>query len=153
MFSIRPIVPLIFASPSLICLRRQIEHTADVGIEITSETFQEALSEACLALTEVITGGNLVEPSSEFNFTVSYSDTSRLLVDILNELIIIFDSKNFLSGQVNVTLSNSEAAISLLGDFYSHKKHGYGVEVKAISYHNLKVVVGPPSHIVFILDL
>ena len=134
-------------------MRRQIEHTADVGVEIKSSNFQEALSEACLALTEIITGGNLVKPSRELNFKISYSDTSHLLVDILSELIVLFDSKNFLSGQVKVALSDSEASICLLGDMYSPEKYGYGVEIKGISYHNLKVVVGPPSHIVFILDL
>ena len=76
-----------------------------------------------------------------------------MLIDILNELIVLFDTKNFLPGQAQITLSNSEASIFLSGDTYSPEKYGYGVEVKAISYHNLKVEVGPPSHIIFILDL
>ncbi|OIR16616.1 MAG: hypothetical protein BEU04_01380 [Marine Group III euryarchaeote CG-Bathy1] len=134
-------------------MRAQLDHTADVGIEIKSDTFQEALSEACLALTEIITGGNLVKPSKELNFKITYSDSSHLLVDILNELIVLFDSENFLSGQARITLSDSEATVFLSGDTYSPEKYGYGVEVKAISYHNLKVTTGPPSHIVFILDL
>ena len=134
-------------------LREQLEHTADVGIEVNSDSFTEALSEACLALTEIITGGNLVNSSKTINFKISYSDTSHLLVDILNELLVLFDSKNFLPGQAQITLSNSEASISLSGDNYSPEEHGYGVEVKAISYHNLEITVGPPSRIVFILDL
>ena len=67
-------------------LREQLEHTADVGIEVNSDSFPEALSEACLALTEIITGGNLVNSSKTITFKISYSDTSHLLVDILNEL-------------------------------------------------------------------
>ncbi len=134
-------------------LREQLEHTADVGIEVNSDSFTEALSEACLALTEIITGGNLVNSSKTINFKISYSDTSHLLVDILNELLVLFDSKNFLPGKAQITLSNSEASISLSGDNYSPEEHGYGVEVKAISYHNLEITVGPPSRIVFILDL
>ena len=134
-------------------LREQLEHTADVGIEVNSDSFTEALSEACLALTEIITGGNLVNSSKTINFKISYSDTSHLLVDILNELLVLFDSKNFLPGQAQITLSNYEDSISLYGDNYYPEEHGYGVEVKAISYHNLEITVGPPSRIVFILDL
>ena len=134
-------------------MREQLEHTADVGIEIKSNSFPEALSESCLALTEIITGGNLVKTSKKLNFKIHYSDTSHLLIDILNELIVLFDTKNFLPGQAQITLSNSEASIFLSGDTYSPEKYGYGVEIKAISYHNLKVEVGPPSHIIFILDL
>ena len=32
-------------------------------------------------------------------------------------------------------------------------KHGYGVEIKAISYHQLLVQEGPPAHLRVILDL
>ena len=39
------------------------------------------------------------------------------------------------------------------GDFYNEAIHGYGVEIKAVSYHMLEISEGPPSKIVVILDL
>ena len=41
----------------------------------------------------------------------------------------------------------------IYGEIYDEKKHGYGVEIKAISYHMLHVSEGPPSKIKLILDL
>ena len=41
----------------------------------------------------------------------------------------------------------------LFGDTYNQSEHGYGVEIKAVSYHLLEVISGPPSKIKFILDL
>ena len=44
---------------------------------------------------------------------LTYDCQHRKTVDILNELLVLFDSKNFLPGQAQITLSNSEASISL----------------------------------------
>jgi len=41
----------------------------------------------------------------------------------------------------------------LKGDIYDQSKHGYGVEIKAVSYHQLLVEEGPPSRLRVILDL
>ena len=41
----------------------------------------------------------------------------------------------------------------LFGETYNQDKHGYGVEIKAISYHLLLVEEGPPAHLRVILDL
>ncbi len=37
--------------------------------------------------------------------------------------------------------------------FLNQNMHGYGVEIKAISYHLLLVEEGPPAHLRVILDL
>ena len=40
----------------------------------------------------------------------------------------------------------------LWGETYDEEKHGYGVEIKAVSYHMLEISVGPPSTIVIIFE-
>ena len=44
-------------------------------------------------------------------------------------------------------------SLEVFGDTYDQLVHGYGVEVKAVSYHLLEVFSGPPSRIKVILDL
>ena len=71
-------------------------------------------------------------------------------------MIYLFDTENFLVSSVDVSiksgLSNTVSGI-LKGDFYNEAIHGYGVEIKAVSYHMLEISEGPPSKIVVILDL
>ena len=40
-----------------------------------------------------------------------------------------------------------------MGETYDQDTHGYGVEIKAISYHLLVVEEGPPARLRVILDL
>ena len=40
-----------------------------------------------------------------------------------------------------------------MGEIYNQDKQGYGVEIKAISYHLLLGDEGPPAHLRVILDL
>ena len=44
-------------------------------------------------------------------------------------------------------------AATLRGAAWDAERDGYGVEVKAISYHELQVELGPPARLRVILDL
>ena len=39
------------------------------------------------------------------------------------------------------------------GSFRDNRRNGYGVEIKAVSYHMLEILEGPPAKIVVVLDL
>ncbi len=137
-------------------MRKIFEHTADAGICVESDTLSEAFQEVSLAFTEVVTGGNLPEKRATFRVDLESSALDSLLVNYLSHLIYLFDTENFLVSSSKLKIStNSLNTLTgeLSGDFYDEKKHGYGVEIKAISYHMLEILEGPPSKIVVILDL
>ena len=133
-----------------------IEHTADAGIRAESSTLSEAFHEVSLAFTEIITGGSLPDTKNNFEINIESSSLDSLLVNYISHLIYLFDTENFLVSSANVSiksgLSNTVSGI-LKGDFYNEAIHGYGVEIKAVSYHMLEISEGPPSKIVVILDL
>ena len=137
-------------------MRKIFEHTADVGIKVECNTLSEAFNELSLSFTEIVTGRNLTTKQKSYEITIVSEDLESLLVRFLSHLIFLFDTKNFLpsSAEVDVVISDScEINGQILGDSYDEEKHGYGVEVKAVSYHMLEISVGPPSTIVIILDL
>ena len=137
-------------------MREIFEHTADAGIRAESSTLSEAFNEVSLAFTEIITGGNLPDTKNNFEINIESSSLDSLLVNYISHLIYLFDTENFLVSSVDVSiksgLSNTVSGI-LKGDFYNEAIHGYGVEIKAVSYHMLEISEGPPSKIVVILDL
>ena len=137
-------------------MRKIFEHTADAGIKVESNTLNEAFNELSLSFTEIVTGGNLTTKQKSYEVNLVSEDLDSLLVRFVSHLIFLFDTKNFLpaSAEVDIVISEScEINGQLLGDSYDQEKHGYGVEVKAVSYHMLEISVGPPSTIVIILDL
>jgi|TARA_B100001758_G_C17944181_1_gene369983 SHS2 domain-containing protein len=137
-------------------VREIFEHTADAGIRAESSTLSEAFHEVSLAFTEIITGGSLPDTKNNFEINIESSSLDSLLVNYISHLIYLFDTENFLVSSVEVSiksgLSNTVSGI-LKGDFYNEAIHGYGVEIKAVSYHMLEISEGPPSKIVVILDL
>ena len=156
MVQIHPPLPFLLTKLSGTKLRRIFEHTADAGIEAEAETLPEAFHEISLAFTEIITGGKLPDNKESFGFHFESKDLDSLLVNYVSHLIFLFDTENFLVSSIKVHIKTGDCNIingKLYGDFYDQNKHGYGVEVKAVSYHMLEIVAGPPSKIVVVLDL
>ena len=137
-------------------MRRIFEHTADAGIHVESESLSNAFHELSLAFTEVVTGGGLPDKQISFEVDLESTDLDSLLINYISYLIYLFDTENFLASSAKLiiqTKSPNKLSGRLDGDFYDENKHGYGVEIKAVSYHMLEIFEGPPAKIVVILDL
>ena len=137
-------------------MRKNFEHTADIGIEIESPTLSEAFEEVSLSFSEIITGGNLPEVLTSKEVFLESDNLDSLLVDFLSYLIVLFDTDEFIAGSAKLEISKKNSfqlAGNLVGEIYNQDKHGYGVEIKAISYHQLLVQEGPPARLRVILDL
>ena len=137
-------------------LRKNFEHTADIGIEVEASNLSEAFEEVSLSFSEIITGGNLPKfiVSKEVNLEADNLDS--LLVDFMSYLIVLFDTDFFITGSAKLQISKNHTFSlrgNLMGETYNQERHGYGVEIKAISYHLLLVEEGPPARLRVILDL
>ena len=156
MVQIHPPLPFLLRKRFNPKLRKIFEHTADAGIEVEDKNLSEAFQEASLAFTEIITGGNLPTSRSFHIVDIEGIDLDNLLIRYISYLIFLFDTENFIVGSTNLEISmnkNKKLEGKIYGEIYDEKKHGYGVEIKAISYHMLHVSEGPPSKIKLILDL
>ena len=137
-------------------MRKNFEHTADIGIEIESPTLSDAFQEVSLSFSEIITGGSIPEVLTSKEVFLESDSLDSLLVDFLSYLILLFDTDDFIAGSAKLQISKKNSfqlAGKLVGETYNQDKHGYGVEIKAISYHQLLVQEGPPAHLRVILDL
>jgi|TARA_B110000438_G_scaffold5641_1_gene5625 SHS2 domain-containing protein len=156
MVQIHPPLPFLLRKRFNPKLRKIFEHTADAGIEVEDKNLSEAFQEVSLAFTEIITGGNLPTSKSFHIVDIEGIDLDNLLIRYISYLIFLFDTENFIVGSTNLEISmnkNKRLEGKIYGEIYDEKKHGYGVEIKAISYHMLHVSEGPPSKIKLILDL
>ena len=137
-------------------MRKNFEHTADIGIEIESLTLAEAFEEVSLSFSEVITAGNLPKAVISKKVSLEAENLDSLLVDFMSYLIVLFDTDFFITGSSKLAISKKKKFKlegNLIGEIYNQDNHGYGVEIKAISYHQLLVNEGPPARIRVILDL
>ena len=156
MVQIHPPLPFNIGNSTVFKLRKIFEHTADAGITAEGSTLSEAFNEVSLAFTEIITGGKIPDSKINFDLMLESNSLDSLLVNYLSHLIFLFDTEDFLVSKTNLVLEIGKVnTISgkLKGDFYDETKHGYGVGIKAISYHMLEISEGPPAKIVVVLDL
>ena len=154
MVQIHPPLPFLLRKPFESKLRKIVEHTADAGIEVEADSLSEAFEEVGKAFTEIVTGGKLTESNNSYPVKISANNLDSLLVKFISDLIFLFDTENFLVSSARIDIeSDFVLKGTLFGDTYNQTVHGYGVEVKAVSYHLLEVFSGPPSRIKVILDL
>lgn len=116
------------------------EHTADLGLRMRAESLDELFSEAGRALFSVIVANfDAVEPVQELTFHLEGSRRDDLLFDWLAELLYTFDARHVLLSDFRVEVQESGLAATARGEPYDPHRHELDMEVKAITYHGLKV--------------
>lgn len=119
---------------------RILEHPADIGIEASGNSLSEAFEYAALGLTSIIVEPASVDPSEQRFVSLKGSDPENLLVKWLSEIIYLYDGEDFLLSDVNVhRLAQGELEAKLSGEKIIEGKHKLKMDVKAITYHQLKV--------------
>ena len=117
-----------------------IEHTADVGIRATGKNMEEAFAEAARGMFAIITNGSTIESKVERHITIAHTgDMELLVVDWLSELLYIHDVEHLVFGDFSVSIDEKNLTATARGETYDRKKHGYGVEIKAVTYHILEI--------------
>jgi len=119
---------------------RLLEHPADVGIEAFGHSLKETFEYAALGLTSIIVDPASVDPSEQRFVSLKGTDPENLLVRWLSEIIYLYDGEDFLLSDVNIRrLAHGELEATLSGEKVTEGKHKLKMDVKAITYHQLKV--------------
>jgi SHS2 domain-containing protein len=123
---------------------RILEHPADVGIEAFGHTLEEAFEHAALGLTSIIVEPASVDPSEQRFVSLKGTDPENLLVRWLSEVIYLYDGEDFLISDVTIDrFDHGELEATLAGEKMIESKHKMRMDVKAITYHQLKVDATP----------
>lgn len=128
---------------------RILEHPADIGIEARGRSLKSAFRYAALGLLSIIVDPDSVDPAERRSAIVKGSDVENLLVKWLSEIIYLYDGEDFLVSEINIeNLSPTELEADLIGEWVDVKKHRFKMDVKAITYHQLKVEERPDGYFV-----
>ncbi len=121
-------------------LFREIEHTADLGIEVEGETPQELFRRAGLALFCLLVSPEGVETREEREVAVEAEGWEDLLHDWLTRLLHLFVREGFIAKAITVTeISPRRVRARLQGEKLDLKKHAFYTEIKAVTYHQLSI--------------
>ncbi len=120
------------------------DHTADLGLRIRSADLNTLFAEAAQALFSVIVDDLAsVRPDRRFDVTLPADEREYLLFDWLRALLYQFDTEHLLFSRFEVKVSDDGLTGHAWGEPIDWDRHTLGNEVKAITYHELKVEQTP----------
>ena len=116
------------------------EHTADVGLRVRAPSLDRLFADAALGLfSMVIPNLDAVRTLIEKQIEATEDAYDYLLFDWLNELLYIFETEHLVFVDFDVQIQEYELRARCRGEPLATERHGEGMELKAITYHGLKV--------------
>jgi len=131
------------------------EHTADIGLRIRAASLNELFADAARGLFALIVENlDAVRLLQVESLHLDCDEREYLLFDWLNELLFRFDSRGLLYAEFNIGVTDRGLDAELRGESLDVGRHRLDHEVKAITYHGLKVEQTPDGWLAeVILDI
>lgn len=115
-------------------------HTADLGLRVRAADLDTLFVEAAQCLFEAIVDDlNSVKASCRVDIALASDQMDFLLFDWLKALLFYFDSEHLLFGKFEVHLAETGLMAKAWGEPLDRARHNLDHEVKAITYHGLRV--------------
>jgi SHS2 domain-containing protein len=116
------------------------DHTADVGLAARADTMGELFEALAEGLADVICPRGQVEARESRQVAVTAEDAEALAVDFLSQVLKIIQTEHFMLASVRVReVSPAAVKAELSGQPYDPSRHEIATEVKAVTYHRLKI--------------
>ena len=116
------------------------EHTADLGLRVRAASLEELLAEAGRGfLAMLVANPEAVRPVQSRTIELAAEEPGYLLFDWLSELLFAFESEKLLLAEFDLQLSAGKLTATCRGEPMDTTRHQMEHEVKAITYHGLRV--------------
>ena len=116
------------------------EHTADLGLRATAADLDALFAEMATCLfSAVVEDVASVRPEAAVTVELAGHEREYLLFDWLKELLYRFDADHLLFGRFEVRVRPDGLTGTAWGEPLDPARHLLNHEVKAITYHELRV--------------
>jgi SHS2 domain-containing protein len=121
-------------------MHETFDHTADLGLRVRAADLNTLFAEAGEALTAaLVENPAAVEPAREVRVALPSDDLEYLLFDWLKALLYHFETERFVGSRFEVTVNEQGLRAVARGETFDPSRHEPAHEVKAITYHGLKL--------------
>jgi SHS2 domain-containing protein len=119
---------------------RILDHTADFMVEVTASSREELFAEAARALMSALTDPEAIRAEESVSVDLEADDAEQLLVTWLTELLFLYESERWLFCRFGFQkLTERALEATACGEKLDPARHAIDREVKAVTYHQLKV--------------
>jgi SHS2 domain-containing protein len=118
-----------------------LEHTADLGVTVYGKGCKELFENAARAMYDLVSDIRFIRPLVVFRVKSEGIDKDELLKNWLSELLSYFHIKDILLSGFGIEKISDKSIISVVsGEKRDEKRHTLKHEIKAVTYHGLKII-------------
>jgi SHS2 domain-containing protein len=116
------------------------EHTADLGIRVRAPAVDTLFADAATALfAAVVDGLDGVRLTQAVEIAIDGTELDYLFFDWLRELLFRFDAEHLVLARFEAKVNETGLKATAWGEPLDPARHVLSHEVKAITYHGLRV--------------
>lgn len=121
-----------------------LEHTADIYIVAYGRNLAESFENAALAMFEVMTDTDSVNPKTEQKIEAEGHDKQALFYSWLENLLVKFELDGMLYSRFKIEkIDKTEEGLkfeaTIWGEPFKVERHKQKVGVKAVTYHRMEI--------------
>lgn len=122
-------------------LYKLIDHTADLGIEVTGRTKRDLFTKAALSLMDLLVERKGTPTGVKKKaLSVEGSDPADLLINFLREILYLFNAEALIVEECSIQeCTNQRLVAKLRVEPYNKEKYSMKMEIKAVTYHGLRM--------------
>ena len=135
---------------------KTLEHATDAIIEVTADNLKDAFKIAGISVIETILDISKVEEKENKKIVVEGKDLRYLLYNWLEEIIILTITEGFAGKRIQVEMSEDDKwriTAEIFGENIDLKKHGFKVEIKSPTFHDMRIEQNEKIVMRYLLDL
>jgi len=129
------------------------DHEADMGVRGFGKTLEEAFENGAKAMSSIMVDLNTVKPEVMKEIECEADDPEALFVTWLNQIRALLDIEGMVFSEFKVKIHGNYLKGWVKGEVLDHKRHGLGEDVKAATYHLLKIEKNDQYMVQCIVDL
>ena len=119
---------------------RELEHTADLGVEITADSLPSLFAASGQALFGLMANLQHIEIKEEIPVSATGQGPEELLHAWLCELLAQFNICGFIAKSCTIDdVAEGRVEGRLSGETLDLKRHDFFTEIKGVTYHDFKV--------------
>jgi SHS2 domain-containing protein len=119
---------------------RLIDHTADIAIEVTADDLMSLFLNCGYALFDILYETSGVRSQKSYKIKAKGSTKEELLINFLRELFFKIEIYNVILKEIHIEeLTKDEIVATAFGEEYKEDRHKLKKEIKAVTYHNVKI--------------
>jgi SHS2 domain-containing protein len=119
---------------------REIEHTADLGFEITAPDLPALFASAGEALYALIADPATIQSGENIGVIATADGTEELFHGWLSELLALFNVRGFIGKRCEISQLTEEQVVGKIsGEKLDLQCHTFRTEIKGVTYHDFKV--------------